>query len=61
MNKQLFLQELTELSQKYGFYIEGCGCCGSPSLSATPSKQHMGQDLFWRNERYVDTADDEIW
>lgn len=28
----LFLEELTALSKKYGFYIGGCGCCGSPSL-----------------------------
>lgn len=27
-----FLKELSELSQKYGIYISGCGCCGSPFL-----------------------------
>jgi hypothetical protein len=31
-NLQKFLYELSLLSNKYGFYICGCGCCGSPSL-----------------------------
>ena len=29
-----FLKELTELSKKYGIFIGGCGCCGSPFLYA---------------------------
>jgi hypothetical protein len=27
-----FLNELTELTKKYGVIIHGCGCCSSPSL-----------------------------
>lgn len=27
-----FLEELTNLTKKYGIVIEGCGCCGSPLL-----------------------------
>lgn len=27
-----FLQELTELSERYDIKIGGCGCCGSPFL-----------------------------
>ena len=28
-----FLKKLTALTQKYGIYIWGCGCCGSPALA----------------------------
>lgn len=28
-----FLKELSELTEKYGIEIGGCGCCGSPYLS----------------------------
>lgn len=27
-----FLKELTALTDKYDIFIDGCGCCGSPSL-----------------------------
>lgn len=27
-----FLHELTLLCDKYGIFIKGCGCCGSPWL-----------------------------
>jgi len=27
-----FLKELSELSEKYGITIGGCGCCSSPFL-----------------------------
>jgi hypothetical protein len=30
-----FLDELTELTRRYGIEIWGCGCCGSPGLSRT--------------------------
>jgi len=33
MNKyEAFLKDLTELSEKHGVIIGGCGCCGSPRL-----------------------------
>lgn len=33
MNQNLegFMKELAKLSKKYGYKIDGCGCCGSPS------------------------------
>ena len=27
-----FLEKLSELSNNYGLYISGCGCCGSPYI-----------------------------
>lgn len=33
----LFLKELSKLSRKYGVVVQGCGCCGSPYLSAKRS------------------------
>ena len=29
-----FLTELTKLTNKYGFEIGGCGCCGSPWVTS---------------------------
>lgn len=29
-NLEAFLRELSRLSRKYGVFIRGCGCCGSP-------------------------------
>ena len=31
-NIKSYLDELEKLNDKYGLYIEGCGCCGSPYL-----------------------------
>lgn len=35
-----FLEKLSELSNNYGLYISGCGCCGSPSIV------DMGNDII---------------
>ncbi len=32
-DKKAFLAELSQLSNKYGVGIGGCGCCGSPFLT----------------------------
>lgn len=37
-----FLTELTKLTNKYGFEIGGCGCCGSPWVVSDDS-------IYWGN------------
>ena len=50
MDKQeLFLKELTELTKKYGIYINGCGCCGSPYLTED-EPEYVDGDLQWDKE-----------
>ena len=35
---EMFLKELAELTDKYGFVINGCGCCGSPWIQDVDGK-----------------------
>lgn len=54
MNRlELFLNELSELTKKYGFEIGGCGCCGSPWLNDEKEEFDVC-DLCYdeKNERY---------
>jgi hypothetical protein len=42
-----FLAELAALSRKHGIWISGCGCCGSPILTKTPTTDLIeGGDLL---------------
>ncbi|NPA34279.1 MAG: hypothetical protein GXO48_05050 [Chlorobi bacterium] len=37
-----FMEELERISNKYGFGISGCGCCGSPFIvKLDPSKKYV--------------------
>ncbi len=37
-----FMEELTKISNKYGFGIWGCGCCGSPFIvKLKPNKEYV--------------------
>lgn len=47
-----FLEELSELSNKYGFAIGGCGCCGSPWV-ATIDHLVVADDLGFNNGKYT--------
>lgn len=48
---QDFLHELTDLTNKYGFEIGGCGCCGSPYIT---KKARFGHDDVAEDLKYVD-------
>ncbi len=47
-----FLQELTALSDKYGIYIEGCGCCGSPWLNDIQAGKNYDNLTYGQDNRY---------
>lgn len=44
-----FLTELTKLTDKYGFEIGGCGCCGSPWV--TSDDKDGGVELTYDEEK----------
>ena len=47
-----FLRGLTKLTKKTGIAINGCGCCGSPSL--TNVKSIKGEYIFEEDGYDVD-------
>lgn len=46
-----FLEELSELSNKYGLTIGGCGCCGSPWIDETDCNK-IADYLEFKNNKY---------
>lgn len=44
-----FLAELTKLTDKYGFEIGGCGCCGSPWVAS--DGKDSGERLEYDEEK----------
>lgn len=46
-----FLEELSELTNKYGFVIGGCGCCGSPWVDEIGGDS-VGEELGFVNGKY---------
>lgn len=50
-NIEEFLKELYKLSNKYGFVIDGCGCCGSPFLRDITTGNAVKWDLEYDEEK----------
>ena len=46
-----FLNELSQLTQKYGFAIGGCGCCGSPCVYDVTTKIDLLECLAYNEEQ----------
>ena len=53
-----FLQELTALTDKHGFVIRGCGCCGSPSVQRINKEDDKGPYFLY--ERCGEEGGDEL-
>ena len=49
-----FLKELGELSNKHGFKICGCGCCGSPWIEEVNGNKIFDNLTFEGNTYKVD-------
>lgn len=56
---QGFLTELTELSNRYGIVIGGCGCCGSPYLDyIEETLKETATDLSFEDGAYEVAIED---
>lgn len=53
-----FLKELTELSEKYDIYIQGCGCCGSPWIFDERAHKEYDNLAYIDNGYTVDCMED---
>lgn len=61
MNKEAFLRDLDALAIKHGVVIGGCGCCGSPWLTAAPNNPEAG---FYREGdflQFIHPSDNYDW
>lgn len=65
-----YLLEMTELARKHGYFITGCGCCGSPEIRAMPDDFREGhyiasmydnEGFIWRGYDDGETAEDLEW
>mgnify|MGYP007133757300 CR=1 FL=1 len=54
------LKELTELSEKYGLFIQGCGCCGSPWIFEERAHKDYDNLVYTNNGYIVDDIEEVI-
>ena len=46
-----FLKELSKLTQKHGFSIGGCGCCGSPWIEDFEEEIYADNLYYYEKEK----------
>lgn len=51
-----FLKELSELTQKHGFSIGGCGCCGSPWINDFKNEFDTDELSYDEEKQKYDTS-----
>ena len=50
---QAFCKEIDEVCVKYGYIIDGCGCCGSPYVVDVNSDKKIAEyEMFGKGEGF---------
>lgn len=58
-NLKEFLDGLSELTQKYGLEIGGCGCCGSPWVEEIEGNERLDELTYDREAKKYRVCDFE--
>lgn len=53
-----FLKDLSKISEKWGMYVQGCGCCGSPWIFDELADKNHDNLLYTDNGYIVDDMED---
>ena len=53
-----FLKDLSKISEKWGMYVQGCGCCGSPWIFDERAHKNHDNLLYTDNGYIVDDMED---
>lgn len=60
-NETQFLLELRQLTMQYGISIEGCGCCGSPSLEKADVSDDRSGYSYVDQLQWIAPSDEYGW